>query len=89
MRLNAANLFTWRGRVGRTHYFIAGFLLLALKHNIDRIVAISFGYEWSVFNYWIFSPLGILGVMDRQAVFYTVLLSVAFEELFHLEERPV
>jgi uncharacterized membrane protein YhaH (DUF805 family) len=78
MRVPAANLFKWRGKVGRTHYFIAGFLLLALKHNIDRIVAVSFGHEWSVFNYWIFdSPLGILGVVGRQAVLYALLLAIA------------
>ena len=72
-----ANLFSWRGTVGRTRYFLTGFFLLALKHNIDRVVAFSFGYEWSVFNYWIFSPLGIAGVMRRQAIFYSVLLVIA------------
>lgn len=75
---SGTNILSWRGTVGRTRYLIAGFLLLALKHNIDRIVALSFGYQWSVFNYWIFdSPLGIVGVMGKQATFYAVLLTIA------------
>ncbi len=78
MLTSVANLFSWHGRVGRARYFISGFLLLALKHNIDRIVALSFGYEWSVFNYWIFdSPVGIVGVMGRQAILYAILLAIA------------
>jgi len=48
------NVFTWSGRIGRARYLGSGLILLALKHNIDRLVAASLGYPWGIFNYWIF-----------------------------------
>jgi hypothetical protein len=53
-------------------------ILLAIKHNIDRFVATSFGYPWSIFNYWIFkTPSGIESITHTEANFYAELLFVA------------
>ena len=42
----------FEGRIGRGGYAIAGLLLFALKHNLDRIVATAvFGKTWGPFNY--------------------------------------
>jgi uncharacterized membrane protein YhaH (DUF805 family) len=72
------NIISWRGRTGRAYYFGIGFALLAVKHNLDRLLAAAFQYKWGVFNYWIFStPQGIENITDRDAVFYGTLLLVA------------
>jgi uncharacterized membrane protein YhaH (DUF805 family) len=51
---SVTNVWTWRGRVGRARYFATGLILLGLKHNLDRMLAVIAGYPWSIFNYWIF-----------------------------------
>ena len=38
--------------ISRSRYFIAGLLLFALKHNLDRLVALAYGRPWGMFNYW-------------------------------------
>ena len=38
--------------IGRGHYFIAGLVLFAVKHNLDRIVALAYGRPWGILNYW-------------------------------------
>src|SRR5215213_329348 len=61
------NVFTWRGRIGRARYLGSGVILLALKHNIDRLVAATLGYPWGVFNYWIFEkPRGIEALFPQR-----------------------
>ena len=52
--LHVLNVFTWRGRIGRARYLATGLILVALKHNIDRLLASLYGYTWGIFNYWIF-----------------------------------
>jgi uncharacterized membrane protein YhaH (DUF805 family) len=69
------NVFSWRGRVGRAYYLGIGFTLMALKHNLDRLTASFYGYEWKIFNYWVFpSPDGIATISVREAAFYGTLL---------------
>src|ERR1700752_4092121 len=48
------SFLSWQGTIGRARYAIVGTLLFALKHNIDRVIATAYGYEWSIFNYWAF-----------------------------------
>ena len=38
------DVWNWQGKVGRTRYLISGLLLLAIKHNLDRLVAALYGY---------------------------------------------
>ncbi len=69
------DIWNWNGTIGRTRYLVTGFVLLALKHNIDRILAAAFGYQWSIFNYWVFAtPAGINEITIRDATFYATLL---------------
>lgn len=52
-----ADLWRWDGRVGRAKYAAVGLIGVAIKHNLDRLIAASFlGYGKSFFNYW--APLG-------------------------------
>jgi Polyketide cyclase / dehydrase and lipid transport./Protein of unknown function (DUF805). len=72
------DVWSWHGKIGRPRYLASGLILLAIKHNVDRVVAASFGYPWSVFNYWVFTtPTGIETVSTHDAVFYAVLLVIA------------
>lgn len=51
-----ADLWRWEGRVSRAAYAAVGLAGVAIKHNLDRLIASSFlGYKNS-FNYW--APLG-------------------------------
>jgi hypothetical protein len=53
-------------------------VLLALKHNIDRLLAALYGYPWNIFNYWVFdSHYGILKLKPDDALFYTLLVLIA------------
>ena len=72
------DVWSWHGRIGRARYLVTGFVLFALKHNIDRILAAAFGYHWSIFNYWVFdTPAGINEITIRDATLYATLLLVA------------
>jgi len=74
------DLLRWDGTTGRGVYAVAGVLLFALKHNIDRFVAsFAFHRPWSVFNYYLL-PSGAEGVASlsaEDARFYSTLLAIA------------
>lgn len=72
------NVFTCEGRIGRARYLASGFILLAIKHNIDRVIATAFDFPWGPLNYWaFFAPDSIAAIQPFQAEFYTVLLLIA------------
>jgi uncharacterized membrane protein YhaH (DUF805 family) len=78
MSLQSIDFWSWQGRVGRARYLVIGVILLAIKHNIDRVVAATYGYPWTVFNYWVFkTPSGIEGLTRQEANFYAELLIIA------------
>ncbi len=68
------NVFTWRGRIGRARYLGSGLILLALKHNIDRLLGALLGAPWP-YIYWIgVVPNGTAAQHPVEPIFYTVLL---------------
>src|SRR5437773_1241376 len=74
-----AGLWRWDGRVGRAAYAAVGLVGVAIKHNLDRLIASSFlGYKNS-FNYW--APLGKAARLDHlsslEAKFIATLLLVS------------
>lgn len=73
------DIWSLHGRIGRQRYLITGLVLFALKHNIDRLLAILFEYPWGAFNYLVFYSRyqGIVGLSARDQTFYCVLLLVA------------
>ncbi len=72
------NIFTPYGRIGRARYLTTGFILIALKHNIDRLVARAYGLQWDPLNYWVFSASDfIVALSPPEAEFYIALLLVA------------
>ena len=81
---SALDIFDWDGQVGRARYLGTGLVLLAIKHNLDRLLAYMFGYPWSPTSYWVFvSPSGgIKGLSPDDAMFYVVLLLFAMPFIF-------
>lgn len=74
--MRSSDLWRWDGRVSRSTYAIVGLVGVAVKHNLDRLVASSFlGYNNS-FNYWV--PLGkaaqLNHLSDTEARFLATLL---------------
>ena len=55
-----SDLWSWRGTVGRGKYAVVGLALFAIKHNLDRVIAVSYGYRWALGNYWLFDRSGDL-----------------------------
>jgi uncharacterized membrane protein YhaH (DUF805 family) len=56
--MTALELLGWQGKVRRGVYALAGCIGLAIKHNLDRFIALSFGERWSLWSYW--APIGRL-----------------------------
>lgn len=78
MGLAPSDFWTWRGKVGRAKYTGLGVFLFAIKHNLDRVVASSFGNRWGIFNYWAFDePGGVNTLTGGRAKFYATLVTVA------------
>ena len=58
-----SDLWRWDGRASRAAYAAVGLVGVAVKHNLDRLIASSFlGYKNS-FNYW--APLGKAARLDH------------------------
>src|SRR5215470_4483901 len=77
--MNALDLWRWDGRVSRATFAGIGLVSVAIKHNLDRLIASSFlGYKNS-FNYW--APLGkaarLNHLSDLEAKFLATLLLVS------------
>lgn len=57
MAFRLSDLLRWDGKLNRASYAAVGLIGMAIKHNLDRLIAASFlGYGQSFFNYW--APLG-------------------------------
>lgn len=54
MKIALSDLWRWDGRIGRGPYAVIGLVGFALKHNLDRYVAVAvFNRVWGLSNYWI------------------------------------
>jgi len=75
--VHPSDLWTWRGRVGRFKYAGLGIFFFAVKHTIDRFVAASFGYRWTILDYWVYTDNGVEKISHTRAEFYATLILVA------------
>lgn len=77
--MKASDLWRWDGRVSRAAYATVGLVGLAIKHNLDRLIASSFLGHNNSFNYW--APLGKAARLDHlsdtEAKFLATLLLVS------------
>ena len=68
--------------IGRAQYFVAGVLLFALKHNLDRALAAAHQRKFGLFDYW--APIqhaiapGPLSADERSFLLQLILLSIPF-----------
>lgn len=79
MATTFGSLWRWDGKVSGRTYALFGICGLAIKHNLDRLIAYKFGFRWGVWNYLDpleraaqFSPLS-----SAEKKFLTVLLFTA------------
>src|SRR5690349_16250825 len=81
--MSGSSIFDWEGQAGRGRYLATGLILLAVKHNLDRLLAAMFGYPWSPLSYWVFVDHGsIQALKPEDAMFYIVLLVFAMPFIF-------
>lgn len=81
--MNLHQLFSWNGRINRKHFFIWGVILFAIKYNLDRLIALYYGKNWIIINYFLSTEeiTGIeTGTNDFQ--FYSVLLLVSIPFIY-------
>jgi len=50
--MSKLEFFSWKGRVSRGKYALVGCVGLAIKHNLDRFIALGFGERWGLWSYW-------------------------------------
>lgn len=71
-------LLRFRGTVSGPQFFLAGFILFAVKHNLDRLVAHEYGFPWDIFNYVVpVTHVRIGELAGPMLHFYVVLLAIA------------
>jgi uncharacterized membrane protein YhaH (DUF805 family) len=64
MAFQITELWRWDGKVSRAKYAAVGLIGVAIKHNLDRLIAASFlGNTKTLFNYW--APLGKAARLDH------------------------
>lgn len=80
--MTALELFGWQGRVRRGTYALVGCLGLAIKHNLDRFIALSFGERWSLWSYWApierLSGLQAMSANDKRFLLTMFLTAIPF-----------
>ncbi len=75
------DFFRWSGEINRITYLSWGVLFFALKYNIDRLLAFSFGRSWYFYEYYVQADqlaLGELSPEDRMFYLYLLALSLPF-----------
>ena len=79
MALTFGSLWRWDGKVTRRRYAMVGACGLAIKFNLDRVIADYFGFHWNIWNY--LDPLEHSGRFLQLSVpekyFLTILLITA------------
>jgi len=80
--MTALELLGWQGKVRRGVYALVGCIGLAIKHNLDRFIALSFGERWSVWSYWApierLSGLQALSANDKKFLFTLFVTAIPF-----------
>src|SRR6266403_1817895 len=85
MAFQFSDLWRWDGKVGRAEYAAVGLIGVAIKHNLDRLIALAFFPNSSAFlNYW--APLGKAARLDHlsstEAKFLATLLLLSIPFLW-------
>jgi len=77
MAFTFIDLFRWDGRINRAQYFLIGIVALAIKHNLDRLIAWAFHYQWNWWSYWFpVNMTGNFGLLAQASKTFLTLLFV-------------
>jgi MFS family permease len=77
MNISFNQLLSWKGTVSREAYLVWGLVLLVLKYNIDRFIALSMGRStWFLFDYFQ-ADRTITQAVQSDQTFYLILLAAA------------
>jgi uncharacterized membrane protein YhaH (DUF805 family) len=61
--MNLRDLVTWDGTLGRGKYALIGLVGVAIKHNLDHLIASPFHQYWNFFSLWL--PLDQVGRLHQ------------------------
>jgi uncharacterized membrane protein YhaH (DUF805 family) len=80
--MRVKDLLRWEGTVGRSTYVLAGLIALAIKHNLDRLIAKVFHQPWNIWSSWLpierFLPPTLLSPNDKAFLLVLFLTAVPF-----------
>ena len=83
MTMNASVLWTWKGSIHRRAYLAWGAGLMAVKYNIDRLVAAAYGiHDWNIGRYWKLSDIELAFTDNAHRRFFLTLAYVALPFIF-------
>lgn len=79
MKPTLSDLWRWEGPLTRGAYAFWGVLLVALKYNLDRLLALSFGRDWYPYSYLKPGLPGedLLRLSPASGLFYGVIVAVS------------
>jgi uncharacterized membrane protein YhaH (DUF805 family) len=76
------DLGRFNGVVNRGTYALVGFVGFAIKHNLDRWIALRLGHRWGIWNYWIpfedFTRPAQLLPQDRKLIYLLLATALPF-----------
>jgi hypothetical protein len=75
------SLFSIQGSVSRKTFTITGFVLFAIKYNIDRLIAIAYQKSWFITDYFMQADhltISDLSSIDQKFYLTIILISIPF-----------
>jgi hypothetical protein len=78
MAFHPSDLWRWDGTIGRRLFLTLGFVLMAVKYNLDRLVAaVAFGRPWSLLSYYKQGTRTLLGIESGDIPFFLTMVALA------------
>jgi hypothetical protein len=80
MRIRFSDLWRWNGTIDRKPYAVIGMVGFAIKHNLDRFVAVLvFHRPWTLLGYWVAptDAVGITSLSRADAIFLATMVATS------------
>jgi len=75
-------LLRWEGKISRSTYVMSGLIALAIKHNLDRLIAYALHQPWNIWSSWLplerFLPPTLLSPNDKAFLLLLFLAAIPF-----------
>ncbi|MEM8898174.1 MAG: DUF805 domain-containing protein, partial [Bacteroidota bacterium] len=73
--MKLSHLISLKGEIARRPYLLWGLLLIAVKYNLDRLLALTFNRQWFLTDYFAHADqLGIAELNQDDRLFYLSML---------------